>query len=106
MLDYKKILGLRYGSNLSGREIAASCGYSKSAVNEFLKRFGESGQLRMPLGPDVTNESIEELLYSKRGAKTGTVESLYCQPVYEVYCSTKSVQASTARGRAITVASW
>ncbi len=49
MLDYRKILGLRYGSNLSGREIAASCGYSKSAVNEFLKRFRESGQLRMPL---------------------------------------------------------
>ena len=80
MLDYKKILGLRYGSNLSGREIAASCGYSKSAVNEFLKRFRESGQLRMPLGPDVTNEGIEELLYSKRGVKADTVESLYRKP--------------------------
>lgn len=68
MLDYKRILGLRYGSNLSGREIAKSCRYSKSAVNEFLKRFKENGQLKLPLAPDVTNENIEEL---------------YRQPAYE-----------------------
>lgn len=83
MLDYKRILGLRYGSNLSGREIAKSCGYSKSAVNEFLKRFKEDGQLKLPLGPDVTNENIEELLYKKRGVKDKAIEELYRQPAYE-----------------------
>ncbi len=80
MLDYKKILGLRYASNLSGREIAKSCGCSKSAVNEFLRRFRECEQLKLPLGPEVTNETIEQLLYRKRGVQPNDVEALYRQP--------------------------
>lgn len=80
MLDYKRILGLRFASNLSGREIAKSCGCSKSAVNDFLKRFRECEQLRLPLGPEVTNETIEDLLYSKRGVRADDVGALYRQP--------------------------
>ncbi|WP_345907101.1 IS21 family transposase [Sphaerochaeta sp. UBA5849] len=91
MLDYKKILGLRYASNLSGREIARSCNYSKSAVNEFLKRFRECGQLKLPLGPEVTNEAINELLYSKRGVQATDAEDLYRQVEYE------SVQKALAK---------
>lgn len=83
MLDYKRILGLRYASNLSGREIAKSCGYSKSAVNEFLKRFRECGSLSLPIDPEVTNEAIEELLYRKRGVQSNDTESLYRQPDYQ-----------------------
>ena len=83
MLDYKRILGLRFASNFSGREIAKSCGYSKSAVNEFLKRFSKCGSLSLPIGPEVTNEAIEELLYRKRGIQSNDTESLYRQPDYE-----------------------
>ena len=91
MLDYKKILGLRYASNLSGREIAKSCSCSKSAVNEFLKRFRENGQLKLPLGPEVTNEVLDGLLYSKRGVQSADAEDLYRQVEYE------SVQKALAK---------
>lgn len=67
-MDYKKVLRLHYVNNLSGREIAASCGdCSKSAVNEFLRRFRECQELSYPLKEDVTNEYIESLLYKKSG---------------------------------------
>lgn len=67
-MDYKKVLRLHYVNNLSSREIAASCGdCSKSAVNEFLKRFRECPILKHPLPADVTNEYIESLLYRKPG---------------------------------------
>ena len=38
-MDYKKVLRLHYINSLSGRAIAESSGYSKTAVNDFLKRF-------------------------------------------------------------------
>ena len=67
-MDYKKVLRLHYVNNLSGREIADSCGdCSKSAVNEFLRRFRECQELSYPLKEDVTNEYIESLLYKKSG---------------------------------------
>lgn len=91
MLDYKRILGLRFVSNLSGREIARSCGCSKSAVNEFLRRFRESGQLKLPLGPEVTNDVIESLLYSRRGVSADDTAALYRQPDCE------KIHASLAR---------
>jgi len=50
MLDYKRIIALRFGNGLSGREIALSCGCSKTAVNEFLRRFKDCPQLSLPLG--------------------------------------------------------
>lgn len=67
-MDYKKVMRLHYVNNLSSREIAASCGdCSKSAVNEFLKRFRGCPVLKHPLPADVTNEYIESLLYRKPG---------------------------------------
>ena len=67
-MDYKKVLRLHYVNNLSGREIADSCGdCSKSAVNEFLRRFRECQELSYPLKEDVTKEYIESLLYKKSG---------------------------------------
>lgn len=67
-MDYKKVLRLHYVNNLSGREIAESCGdCGKSAVNEFLRRFRECPELSYPLKEDVTNEYIESLLYKKSG---------------------------------------
>ena len=67
MLDYKRILKLRFELNLSGRGIALSYGCSKTAVNDFLKRFNACPQLSLPLGNEVTNETIDELLYTRRG---------------------------------------
>ena len=39
MVNYKEILRLSYEKELSGRQIAASLGCSKTVVNEFLRRF-------------------------------------------------------------------
>ena len=64
-MDYKKILQLSYGSNLSSREIARVTGDSKSAINDFLKRFRESKEFTYPLAESITNELIEEKLYRK-----------------------------------------
>ena len=64
MLDYKRIIALRFGNGLSGREIALSCGCSKTAVNEFLRRFKDCPQLSLPLGNEVTNQTIDDLLYN------------------------------------------
>ena len=67
-MDYKKVLRLHYVNSLSGREIAESCGNcGKTSVNEFLKRFRECQELSYPLPEDITNESIESLLYKKPG---------------------------------------
>jgi len=67
-MDYKKVLKLHYVNALSSRDIAASCGdCSKSAINEFLKRFRECNSLSYPLNEDVSNEFIESVLYKKSG---------------------------------------
>lgn len=67
-MDYKKVLRLHYVNRLSGREIAESCGNcGKTSVNEFLKPFRECQELSYPLPEDITNESIESLLYKKPG---------------------------------------
>jgi len=54
-MDYKKKLRLHYVNKLSGREIAAVSGCSKTTVNEFLKRFRESEELTYPLPENITN---------------------------------------------------
>lgn len=77
MLDYKRILALRFGKGLSGREIALSCGCSKTAVNDFLRRFKDCPQLSLPLGNEVTNHTIDELLYKRRGVDPNESENLY-----------------------------
>ena len=72
-MDYKKVLRLHYENKLSGREIAATSGCSKTSVNEFLKRFRECQELSYPLSEDVTNEFIEKLLeYQVSSRFTGT----------------------------------
>lgn len=66
-MDYKHVLRLHYVNGMSGREIAQNTGASKSAINEFLKRFRECEALSYPLAEDVTNEFLEEMLYRKAG---------------------------------------
>ena len=77
-MDYKKVLVLKYTDGMSSREIAEVTGDGKTTVNEFLKRFRDSGELSYPLPEEVTNEFIEGVLYRKAGntscvtAMTGT----------------------------------
>lgn len=74
-MDYKRILQLHYTNGFSGREIASGTGDSKTAVNEFLRRFRECNELHYPLPDGVTNEYIEGLLYRKAGNQAS--ETLY-----------------------------
>ena len=63
-MDYKKVLVLKYTDGMSSREIAEVTGDGKTTVNEFLKRFRDSGELSYPLPEEVTNEFIEGVLSS------------------------------------------
>jgi transposase len=67
VLDYKQILRLYYGKQLSGRQIAELQGCGKSAVNSFLKKFRECSDFSYPLSEDLTNELINQTLYKPRG---------------------------------------
>ena len=66
-MDYKRVLRLHFDGGLSGRAIAESTGYGRTAVNDFLKRFRENDMLSWPLSEDVTNELIGSMLYQKPG---------------------------------------
>ena len=49
MLDYKDIIIKHYALHMSGRQIAAAIGASKSGVNDFLKAFEQCESLSYPL---------------------------------------------------------
>lgn len=70
MLDYIKIIRLSYGKKLSGRYIAETQGCGKTAINDFLRKFRESGEFSNPLASTVTNELINQKLYKSRGGKS------------------------------------
>ena len=63
MLDYKDIIIKHYALHMSGREIAAVLGVSKSGVNGFLNAFDKCDSLTYPLPPGITNYGIAELVY-------------------------------------------
>lgn len=65
MLDYKDIVTKHYALKLSGREIAALCGISKSGVNDFLKAFERCEIISYPLPEGITNYAIFEIVYGK-----------------------------------------
>ena len=48
MLDYKDIITKHYALRMSGREIAAALGVSKSGVNGFLSAFDKCDTLHYP----------------------------------------------------------
>ena len=74
-MDYKRVLKLHYVDRLGSREIAKMCQCGKSTVNEFLTRFNAHPELSYPISEDITNEFIEQTLYSKRKNQIG--EELY-----------------------------
>ena len=71
MLDYKDIITKHYALHMSGREIAAVLGVSKSGVNGFLSAFDKCDTLHYPLPPGITNYGIYELVY-RRGVPEET----------------------------------
>ena len=81
-MDYKKILQLFYGTHLSSRGIASVTGDSKSAINDFLKRFRESTEFTYPLAESITNELIEEKLYHKTGPSVAIYRDFDKELVY------------------------
>ena len=82
MLDYKDIIIRHYGMHMSGREIAAALGCSKSGVNGFLNAFERCGSLSYPLPPGITNYGIAELVYQTE--KSGESRDVsYELPDYE-----------------------
>ena len=72
MLDYKDIIIKRFALQMSGRQIAAALGVSKSGVNDFLNAFERCDLLSYPLPEGITNYGISELVYgSSRAVSSG-----------------------------------
>ena len=80
MLDYKSILVKRYVLRLPSREIAKALGCSKTSVNNFIKAFEASGQIRFPLPPGITNAGIHEAVFGKAKGSAGR-DGPRCSPV-------------------------
>ena len=71
MLDYKSILVKKYVLRLPSREIAKALGCSKTSVNNFIKAFQASSQIRFPLPPGITNAGIHEAVYGRAKGSGG-----------------------------------
>ncbi|HKM08527.1 MAG: IS21 family transposase [Sphaerochaeta sp.] len=86
MIDYVQILKMHYLMHFSSREIGASLGCSKTTVNDFLKRFRDCKELSFPLKSDVSNGTLYDLLYQKKGGVSSSL--LYvepdCEAIYKV----------------------
>lgn len=97
MVDYKKVLFLKYGQRKSTREIAAILKCGKTTIAEFLSRFEacDRNVLSYPLAEDVTNERIWTLLY-----KTNTEDGQHSQfrePEYEKVVSSLKKKGQTLK---------
>jgi transposase len=62
MRKIKEVLRLKWGSNLSNRQIAKSCSISHSTVRDYLLR-AELAGLSWPLEPKLDDAALENLLF-------------------------------------------
>ena len=62
MRKIKEVLRLCWGNGLSKRKTAGSCGISRPAVDEYLRRAEEAG-LSWPLPADLDDGALERLLF-------------------------------------------
>ena len=62
MRKIKEVLRLRWANGLSKRKTARSCGISRPAVDEYLRRAEEAG-LSWPLPADLDDGALERLLF-------------------------------------------
>ncbi|MEP7273534.1 MAG: IS21 family transposase [Acidobacteriota bacterium] len=65
MRKIKEVLRLKHGHGLSERQIALSCGVSRSAVAEYLRRAQAAG-LGWPLPGEMDDAAIEALLFQDK----------------------------------------
>src|SRR5882724_4061665 len=70
MRQVREVLRLKFGTGLSGREIAWRLGISPATVRETLKRVAVAG-LAWPLPENLTNAVLENRLYGNAGTKQG-----------------------------------
>jgi transposase len=76
MTRYTEILRLK-AMGLSQRQIATSLRISRNTIRDFLNRLGKSS-LSLPLGPEISDQEIWNLLYSSK-----IEEKTYRVPDYE-----------------------
>ena len=62
MRKIREVLRLRWGNGLSKRQTAVSCGISRPAVDEYLRRAEEAG-LTWPLAAELDDGALERLLF-------------------------------------------
>jgi transposase len=62
MRKIKEVLRLKWGKDMSNRQIATSCGIGRPTVGEYLRRAQEAG-LSWPLPADLDDTGLERLLF-------------------------------------------
>lgn len=77
MTKYREILRLK-SLGFSERNIAQSCGVSRNTIAKVLKKAAEIN-LSWPLGFDMTDSALEELMFPKNKSATNK-RMLLCQP--------------------------
>ncbi len=82
MLDYKDIITKHFALGMSGSQIAATLGVSKSGVNDFLRAFKACKALGFPLPQGITNYGIADAVYGTDNTVSGRNLS-YELPEYE-----------------------
>jgi len=82
MLDYKDIITKHFALGMSGSQIAATLGVSKSGVNDFLRAFKACKALSFPLPQGITNYGIADAVYGTDNTVSGRNLS-YELPEYE-----------------------
>jgi transposase len=70
MRQVREILRLTFSGDVAGREVARRLGIAPSTVRAVVERFRSSG-LSWPLSDDISDETLEEQLYSTAGSKQG-----------------------------------
>jgi transposase len=75
MRKIKEVLRLRWGHGLSKRKTAKSCGISRPAVDEYLRR-AEAAGLSWPLPADLDDGALEQLLFPGAPSLPAPVRSL------------------------------
>ena len=70
MRQVREILRLTFSGDVAGREIARRLGIAPSTVRGVVERFRLSG-LSWPLSDDMSDEALEEQIYSTAGSRQG-----------------------------------
>ena len=74
MRRIRQVLQLHFGSHASARVIAGTVGVGRSTVQDYLAR-GAAAGLAWPLSPELTDEALEQLLFSDPRSKPGARRS-------------------------------